>query len=148
MTIRKCTFKGDWLVMISDNGSPLYEMQKPLFEKFGLAYADLENRFIIINGEEVKNQNLTIHHIHAIEAHEIGHFVSDHIGLINKSLEKVEQEADWAGYQILLKYKKVKAAKILAERFKESYQIDINDYAVSGTERYKIQNFLNEIKDI
>lgn len=148
MTVRKCEFKNDWMVMMVDESDLSYNTFKNLFEHMGLAFADLENKFIVLDGKEIKNQNLSKDHISAIEAHEIGHFASDHVGAINKSLERLEKEADWAGHQILLKYKKTKAAKLLAERFKDKYEAEITEYDVSGTERYKIQNFLNEIKNI
>ena len=146
--IRKCEFKNDWLVSIVYKDNVIYDGCKKLFEKFGLAYASLENNFIFIDGEAIIEQHLTQDHITAIEAHEIGHFISDHKGLINKSLEEMEQEADWAGYQILLKYKKKKAAALLAQRFKESYDVDIKQFVTKPKHRHKIENYLNEIKDV
>ena len=146
--IRKCEFKNDWLVSIVYKDNVIYDGCKKLFEKFGLAYASLENNFIFIDGEAITEQHLTQDHIAAIEAHEIGHFISDHKGLINKSLEEMEQEADWAGYQILLKYKKKKAAALLAQRFKESYDVDIKQFVTKPKHRHKIENYLNEIKDV
>jgi hypothetical protein len=148
MVIRKCEFKKDWIVSIIYKDDATYEGCKKLFEKFGLAYASLENNFIFIDGEAVTEQHLTQEHIAAIEAHEIGHFISDHKGLINKALEEMEQEADWAGYQILIKHKKNKAAALIAQRFKDTYDIDIKQFVTKPKHRHKIENYLNEIKDI
>ena len=146
--IRKCEFKNDWLVSIVYKDNVRYDGCKKLFEKFGLAYASLENSFIFIDGEAIIEQHLTQDHITAIEAHEIGHFISDHKGLINKSLDEMEQEADWAGYQILLKYKKKKAAALIAKRFKDTYDVDIEQFVTKPKHRHKIENYLNEIKDV
>lgn len=90
-----------------------YETHVKLFEQFGIAYANLENKMIIVDGKAFEEQKLTQNHLLAIEAHEIGHFVSDHKGLINKSLEQMEKEADWAAYQILIDLEKTKLLHLL-----------------------------------
>jgi hypothetical protein len=148
MVIRKCELRNDWIVTIVYKEDMVYNDCKKLFETFGLAYANLENNFIFVDGEAILEQNLTPDHIIAIEAHEIGHFISDHKGQINKSLEEIEKEADWAGYQLLIKYKRKKAALILAKRFKDKYEIDITQFVTKPKHRHKIENYINEIKDV
>ena len=144
MMIRKCFFKDDWMVTIIKKDDMLYDSLKPMFEQYGVAFADLSNNFIYIDGEVKMTEN----HILAIEAHEIGHYLLDHKGLINKSLEAMEMEADWAGSQILKKYEKTQARSIIDDRFEETYGVLISDYSINPKQRQKIQKYLNEIKNI
>jgi hypothetical protein len=147
MKVQKSKIDDSWMVFIIEPSDENYnDVHKELFEKFGIAYAALENKIIFINGKEIQEQRLTQNHLLAIEAHEIGHFISDHKGLINKSLVEMEKEADWAAYQILLEIEKNKAASLIADRFKGMYEQDIKEYEIRPSTRFKIEKFINETK--
>jgi len=108
MKVQKSKIDDSWMVFVIEPSDGNYDVHEKLFEEFGIAYALLENKIIFIDGKRFEEQRLTQHHQLAIEAHEIGHFISDHKGLINKSLEEMEKEADWAAYRILTDMKRTK----------------------------------------
>jgi len=148
MKVNKSKIDDNWMVFIIENSDGNYEIHEKLFEKFGIAYADLENKLIVIDGKAVTEQKLTQNHLLAIEAHEIGHFISDHKGQINKLHEQMEKEADWAAYRILTEIEKHKAADIISKRFQGQYDLEIEQYDIKPGVRLKIEKFINEIKVI
>ena len=148
MKVNKSKIDDNWMVFISETTDGNYSIHESLFEKFGAAYADLENKIIVIDGKYVVENKLTQNHLLAIEAHEVGHFISDHKGSINKSLEQMEREADWAAFRILTEMEKSKASSLIAERFESTYNEKIQDYIIKPSVRLKIENYINETKVI
>jgi hypothetical protein len=148
MKILKSQLDDNWMVFTVSILDESYETHKILFNNFGIAYADLENRIIVIDGEAVLKDRLTPDHMLAIEAHEIGHYVLDHKGVINKSLAEIEKEADFAAFKILKEFDKNRAARLLSERFEGTYDLSIEDYVIKPSQRLKIENYIHDIKVI
>ena len=146
MKVSKSKIDDSWMIFVVESSDGNYEMHEKLFNEFGIAYAVLDNKMIIVDGKKFEEEKLTQNHLLAIEAHEIGHFLSDHKGLINKSLEEMEKEADWAAYHILTDMEKNKAAALIATRFKDAYEQEVTEYEIKPSVRLKIEKFINETK--
>jgi len=94
-----------------------------LFDQYGIAFADLGNKIIVIDGEQV--ENLTPDHIFAIEAHEISHYRLNHA---NRQIDQIvqEKEADWLASQILSSMNLVTPAHLIKQRYMSLYSEDIS----------------------
>lgn len=108
-----------WTVFLLFSNDELYDKVSSLFDQFGLAFAELESKLIFIDGEQVRDQQLTEDHILAVEAHEIAHQLLDH-GRHGYS-DRQEMEADWLGIRILDQLGYGKAAAILEKRYSDQY---------------------------
>lgn len=141
MIVNKSKIDPEWMVYIVEGSDGTYDTHTRLFEIFGIAYANLNSKLIVIDGKKVKEEKLTKNHLLAIEAHEIGHSISGHKDEINKEKEVMEREADWAAYYILTKMNKGKAAELIADRYESLYEQKIEDYEINPSVRLKIENF-------
>jgi hypothetical protein len=151
MNYRKSLIDESWKVITLEKSDQYYENFKSLFNQFGTGIGDLKNLSIYIDGEQVKKHQLTDNHIYAIEAHEIGHFILDHAAFlseININEELLEREADFAAYNILLKYKFITAAKLIKQRYLEHYGEHIVDFPIKKSQLLKIQKYLDETENI
>lgn len=109
----------NWTVITIFSNDELYDKISSLFDQFGLAFAELESKIIFIDGEQVREQNLTEDHILAIEAHEISHHILNHKS--KNYSERQEQEADWLGIRLLDQMGYGVASTILEKRYSDQY---------------------------
>ncbi len=65
-------------VLITRKGDGFYGKVSHVFSKHGEAFIDLDNRTIIIDGEEADNENWTDAHFLFVQAHEIAHLRLKH----------------------------------------------------------------------
>jgi len=141
MIVNRSKIDSEWMVYTVEETDGTYDTHTRLFEIFGIAYANLSSKLIVIDGKKVKEEKLTKNHLLAIEAHEIGHSISGHGDEINKETEVMEREADWAAYYILTKIGKTKAADLIAERYESLYEQKLEDYEINPSVKIKIENF-------
>ena len=118
-TVWRSEIDPDWTVFIMFSNDDLYDKVSGLFDKFGLAFADLNSKTIFIDGEQAREQNLTDDHLLAVEAHEIAHQILNHQG--DEFSEKQEREADWFGIRLLDRMGYGKAAALLEKRYSDQY---------------------------
>lgn len=107
----------EWTVFILYSNDSLYDIVSKLFDKYGIAFADLNTKSIYINGEIINSPEYNMNHILAIEAHEISHSLLNHI---DDSMIS-EMEADLLAIKILKKLGKTEAANILENRYSNVY---------------------------
>jgi hypothetical protein len=119
--IKESELDPEWKVIITYPEDSLYQACSDYFERLGIAFADISQKKIYVDGAEVSEDYFTENHLLAIEAHEIGHSIAGHKGAPYYS-EKQEMEADWLGINLLLKLGFEKAATILADRFELTYK--------------------------
>ena len=77
----------------------------------------------------------------AVEAHEIGHQIANHLGEPYYS-KRQEQEADWLGINLLIQNNLVKAGNLLAERFSQHYGMPYTDLAGSESLMEMLEDYL------
>lgn len=118
-TVWQSEIDPSWTVFIMFSNDELYDKVASLFDKFGLAFAELNTKSIFINGEAAREQNLTDSHLLAVEAHEIAHHVLNHQA--QDISERQEREADWFGIRLLDRIGYGKAAAILETRYNDQY---------------------------
>ena len=125
-----------WTVIVlwpTDSG---YAELSKVFDHLGIAFGDLLNRTIYVDGVQLEEANLTQDHLLAIEAHEIAHGILEHASS-NRDFaeydERQEREADWLGIRILDELGHQTAAQILEDRYLDHYSESSED--LIGTEK-------------
>ncbi len=110
-----------WTIMMLLSNDDLYDKASNLFDKFGLAFAELGSKVIFMDGEKIRAEGLSEDHILAIEAHEIAHHALGHQYANGDYEERQEKEADWFGIRLLDQMGYGKAAGILDNRYSDYY---------------------------
>ena len=110
-----------WTVMMLLANDDLYDKASSLFDRFGLAFAELGSKVIFMDGEKIREESLSEDHILAIEAHEIAHHALGHQSADREYEERQEQEADWFGIRMLDQMGYGKASGILEHRYSNYY---------------------------
>jgi hypothetical protein len=131
----------EWTLIITYPNDSLYSKANPYFEKLGIAFADLNSKTIYFDGAEVSEAYFTKDHMVAVEAHEIGHQIANHLGEPYYS-KRQEQEADWLGINLLIQNNLVKAGNLLAERFSQHYGMPYTDLAGSEPLMEMLEDYL------
>jgi hypothetical protein len=116
---RQSLLDPDWKVMLFDETDE--QFPEILFNVFGVAFADLASKLIVIDSSQVPELEYQI----AIEAHEIAHSRLRHDSRTLSELDQ-EKEADWLGHKILTEMNLDTPAQILAERYSNHYYEDIS----------------------
>jgi hypothetical protein len=141
--IKKSEVDPTWKVVITYPNDSLYENCQAFFDRFGIAFANLEENIIYVDGAEVSEDYFTKNHLIAIEAHEIGHKIAEHYGSPYYS-EKQEMEADWLGINLLVEKGHTLAANVLSDRFSDTYRTDYNTLKDSSELNLKLNSYLNK----
>jgi hypothetical protein len=94
---RVSLFSDDWAVLFIGKNYDFYDDLKLLFSEFGIAFSILNEKCVIIDSEQIKD--LTDEHVHAIEAHELAHYLAGHYKRDEK--EDDELEADRIAIELL-----------------------------------------------
>jgi hypothetical protein len=117
---RVSTIDPDWKIYTFNSTDEVYPSL--LFELYGIAFADLSSKIIVIDGEQTSD--LTPDHILAVEAHEISHSRLNHA---NRQIDQItqEKEADWLAHRILISMNLVTPARLLSERYMLYYSENI-----------------------
>lgn len=118
---RVSTIDPDWKIYTFNSADEAYPSL--LFELYGIAFADLGSKIIVIDEESTKN--LTQDHLLAVEAHEISHGRLNHA---NRQIPQIiqEKEADWLAHRILISMNLVTPARLLSERYMSHYSESIS----------------------
>ena len=113
--------------IITSEDEMIYKQLIPLFNKYGLAYTDLKNKNIYIDGDNVNDMI----EIDFIIAHEIAHHYLKHQGDYNKMQEA---EADYVAISLCKLNKLYKSEKLGLLHFKERHGIKYDTF----TEKYHV----------
>lgn len=100
------------------------------------AMCDLDKKVIFINGDVT--DNWTNNHFLCIEAHEISHYIAGHC---EYGKQQHEMEADKMAYIILLLKFKLKAAKIIRDRFEDLYNLNMCYFSMRKILYIKVLKF-------
>jgi hypothetical protein len=99
--------------LLTDDNQYLIE----LFDRYGIAFIDLDRQLIFMDGDRIISDNLTLDHIYYIEAHEIAHVIFGNNELL----------ADYGGIELCKTNRLGAAASIGIEEFNRRY---LNSYKV------------------
>ena len=129
----------DWNVLtLTDEEISKHDLSK-LFERFGDAFADLESRTIVVNGEVFETMGYGEDHVLAVEAHEIAHLKLEHG---TDRTERNEREADWFGIRLLESQNFVKAAMLLEERYVKAYNEPSSTLSNTADLKIALENYI------
>jgi hypothetical protein len=131
----------EWTVFVLFSNDDLYDKVSGIFDQFGLAFAELESKLIFIDGEHVREQNLTDDHILAVEAHEISHHILNHKS--GAYSDRQEREADWLGIRLLDQMGYGKASSILEKRYSDQYGESSNSLDETDSLESALLSYLN-----
>lgn len=134
---RVSLFSDDWTVLFIGKNYPFYEDLKSLFSEFGIAFSILNEKCVVIDCEQIKD--LTDEHVHAIEAHELGHYIAGHYKRDEK--EDDEIEADRIAIELLVLSDMNEAADYLIDRMLDK-NIKYEDITLSDNIRDALKQYI------
>ncbi len=105
------------MVAVVDKGDYQYQQLAPLFKKYGYGFVAPDQRLIFIDGENVESLQKIV------EAHEVGHIVLNHTGIIGPN---DEAEADSWAILTLRKYGYSVEAELLVIEFIQRHGYSFN----------------------
>ena len=103
--------------------SERYDILEQQFEQSGHAFLLHDHNMMVVDGGAVGQSWFTEDHLKVIQAHEAAHYMAGHgkdVHLKGRD-EKIEREADWLGYNLLIRKGHASAAKLHSEEYESRY---------------------------
>ena len=103
--------------------SERYSILERQFEQSGHAFLLHDHDMMVVDGGAVGQPWFTEDHLKVIQAHEAAHYMAGHGKDVHSKGrdEKIEREADWLGYNLLIQKGHTAAAQLHSEEYESRY---------------------------